>query len=132
MRLLVVHPRLGAQNNSESICTEKIISALHSVGAEVVVVSGDEVKPANGIQYHTVIGSRLNKSESLAEKLHRLFHLYPESGWGWAAQAAEKISWLAQAEQIDVVYSRGMPFIRSTRQPMRSRGIPPPRALLTS
>src|SRR5258708_34082556 len=109
MRILVVHRSLGVLNNAEAICSEKLINALHSVGAEVVVMSGNGFIAKSGIPCY-VVGDHLPKREPLREKLTRLFHVYPESGWNWAKLAANKISTLVNWDRIDAVYSIAKPF----------------------
>jgi glycosyltransferase involved in cell wall biosynthesis len=110
MKILIVHPELPPAGGPEAICTEKLIRAVASSGAEVYVVTapGSNIISAVSL-YH--VSDRGWVDEFLIEKCSRILHGYPESGWGWARSAALAVREVVKSQNIDVVYTRSMPFV---------------------
>jgi glycosyl transferase family 4 len=110
MKILIVHPDLPPAGGPEAICTDKIIRALASSGAEVFVVTGPGSNFISGVSLHQVSAPGLI-DEFLIEKCSRILHGYPESGWEWARSAALAVRELVKSQSIDLVYTRSMPFV---------------------
>ena len=108
MKILVTVPRLSPHYNPEAICTTRLLAEFATCVEHIHVVTSTTHSPLEAIDNIRVTIVEDYERESLLERANRLINRYPEDGWSWARRASFAVK--ALQSEVDLIYSRGVPF----------------------